>query len=154
MIEAIFKIQNKIREGVYYNLTSLPLNKLISIPSGFSNNILWNAGHIISVQQSLVYGLTENRQTIDQTMLTKFQQGSFPDFEAISDDFEWIKENIITSLVQSKADYEHGLFINVPTPYTTMLSNEVTTVEDCFQMALFHDSIHFDRIRAFKRLLA
>lgn len=153
MIESISKIQEKIRAGVLYNLTTLPLEKLTLIPKGFSNNILWNAGHIISVQQSLVYGLTGNRPTIDQTMQAKFKKGSFPDLASVQEDLDWVKNYIVKALESTKEDYNSGLFTGVLKPYTTMLSNEVTTVEDCFQMSLFHDSIHFDRIRAFKRML-
>jgi hypothetical protein len=153
MIDSIFKIQDKVRDGVLYIISSLPFDKLTIIPNGFSNNILWNAGHIISVQQSLVYGLTGNQPLIDQTMLVKFKKDSFPNLSSAMEDFEWIKENIIMTVEKTKSDYKSGLFTSVPNPYITMLTNELTTVEDCFQMAVFHDSIHFDRIRAFKRML-
>ena len=43
------------RKVLYYYLKESPLDILNKIPSGFRNNILWNIGHSVVVQQVLVY---------------------------------------------------------------------------------------------------
>ena len=57
-MEAIFKIWETSRRHYLKFFDGYTLEQLNRIPEGFSNNLIWNIGHIIVSQQSLVYRLS------------------------------------------------------------------------------------------------
>ena len=57
-MEATFKIWETNRHIYKTFLENYSLEQLNKIPTGFSNNLIWNLGHIIVSQQGLVYRLS------------------------------------------------------------------------------------------------
>ena len=53
----VFEITRLSRKIVAEYLENYTLEQLNKIPDGFHNNLIWNIGHIIVVQQMLVYNL-------------------------------------------------------------------------------------------------
>ena len=53
-----FDITLKTRTIFFKVLEDLSLEKLTTIPKGFSNTIFWNIKHVIITQQLLIYGLS------------------------------------------------------------------------------------------------
>ncbi|MBC7887461.1 MAG: DinB family protein [Ferruginibacter sp.] len=60
MITALESINGIAATRLYFSqmVAELSVEDLNFIPGGFNNNIAWHLGHIISVQQSLCYGLS------------------------------------------------------------------------------------------------
>ena len=54
-MESVFKIWTSNRNLYLDFLEKYTLEQLNKIPEGFSNNLIWNIGHIIVAQQRLVY---------------------------------------------------------------------------------------------------
>jgi hypothetical protein len=54
-MEAIFKAWTTSRNLYLRFFEEYSLEQLNKIPEGFSNNLIWNIGHVIVAQQSLVY---------------------------------------------------------------------------------------------------
>ena len=50
-----FDITRTSRKIISQLLQDFTLEQLNTIPEGFNNNIIWNIGHIVVVQQMLVY---------------------------------------------------------------------------------------------------
>ena len=57
-MENTFKIWETNRKLYLNFLNTYNLEQLNKIPDGFSNNIIWNIGHIVVSQQALVYRLS------------------------------------------------------------------------------------------------
>jgi hypothetical protein len=53
-MEATFKIWETSRKKYLELIENYSLEQLNKIPQGFSNNLVWNLGHIIVSQQGLV----------------------------------------------------------------------------------------------------
>ena len=57
-MEATFKILETSRNIYLKFLEGYTLEQLNKIPEGFSNNLIWNIGHIVVSQQGLIYRLS------------------------------------------------------------------------------------------------
>ena len=78
-METAFKITETSRKVLLGFLEKYSLDELNKIPEGFSNNLIWNAGHIIVVQQLLVYKLSGLPTMISNEMIEKYQKGTKPE---------------------------------------------------------------------------
>lgn len=58
MTASIFKTWNTSRNLYAAYFDNYSLEQLNKIPAGFNNNLIWNIGHIIVAQQSLIYQLS------------------------------------------------------------------------------------------------
>ena len=54
-METTFKIWRTNRNLYLEFFDKYTLEQLNKIPAGFSNNLIWNIGHIIVAQQGLIY---------------------------------------------------------------------------------------------------
>jgi len=94
-MEALFRTWETSR-GIYNGfLDKYTLEQLNFIPNGFSNNLIWNIGHIIVSQQGLIYRLSGNGTIIPITMTEKYKNGTRPSGNATAEDLEEIKSNLI-----------------------------------------------------------
>ena len=44
-----------IRNLLYNAVKDLSTNQFLKMPTGFDNNVAWNLGHILTVQQRIIY---------------------------------------------------------------------------------------------------
>ena len=63
-----------------------------------------------------------------------------------------IKSLLLSTIEQTKVDYENGVFKNY-TPYTTSLDVTLTTIEEAMSFNTFHEGIHLGYILAMKNSL-
>ena len=77
-MESTFKIWETNRNIYKTFLENYSLAQLNKIPIGFSNNLVWNIGHIIVAQQGLVYRLSELPMYISTEMVDTYKNGSKP----------------------------------------------------------------------------
>ena len=66
----------KILESILDNSSLEALNK---IPTGFTNNIIWNIAHVIVTQQILVYRLSGLPYLIPEDLVSRFKKGTSPE---------------------------------------------------------------------------
>ena len=78
-MEVSFEINKTSRNILLKFLENYSLEQLNTIPEGFSNNLIWNIGHIIVVQQMLVYKLSNLPMHISDVMAEKFKKGTKPE---------------------------------------------------------------------------
>ena len=77
-MEATFKICETSRSLYLKIIESYSLEQLNTIPEGFSNNLIWNLGHIIVAQQGLVYRLSGLPSNVSEEMTNTYKNGSKP----------------------------------------------------------------------------
>ena len=109
-MESLFKVWETSRHIYLKFLETYTLAKLNKIPYGFSNNIIWNAGHVIVSQQKLIYTLSRLPVSISEAMIEKYQNGSRPDGKATQEDLNKIKKLLFSTVAQTKTDFANGLF--------------------------------------------
>ena len=93
-------------------LANLNQEQLCEIPTGFSNNIIWNLGHILVTQQLLSYGLTGNQFKVSDELIAKYRKGSLAPSTVSLEEIDQIKTLFIDLLSSFEDDYQNNQFKN------------------------------------------
>lgn len=117
------------------------LEQLNTVPEGFNNNLLWNIGHVIVVQQRLVYGFANQPLNITDDLFQKFKPGTKPTIPEPKETVEVFKELLIKPLEQTKADFKSGKLNNY-TPYTTSKGFHLANAGDAITFNNYHEALH------------
>ncbi|MBT7851464.1 MAG: DinB family protein [Flavobacteriaceae bacterium] len=128
------------------------LDQLNTVPKGYRNTIFWNVAHTIVTQQLLVYGLSNTPLLVAPDLVKSYKKDSKTLHEATEDELTLIKTLLISTIEQTKKDYDKGVF-KVYTPYTTSLNVTINNVEEAISFNTFHEGIHLGYILAMKNSL-
>lgn len=143
----------KTSRNLYLNyLETYSLEQLNKIPEGFSNNLIWNIAHIIVSQQKLVYILSGLPMQISQNMLEKYQNGSKPKKKVTQDELEEIKRLLISTVNQTKQDFENGIF-HTFNAYQTKTGFYLDSLNAAINFNNFHEGIHLGIMMQIKKFL-
>jgi uncharacterized damage-inducible protein DinB len=152
-MDNVFKVLQKSREAIAQATKGLPLELLNKIPEGFNNNVIWNLGHIVSVQQLLIYGLSKTPFVVDSFIIDNFKNKSKPERPYTSEEVELIFSSLETSIVQMQKDYNDKKF-GVPTPFMSKSMNTTfDTIEEIMTFNIFHEGLHTGVVQKYLQLL-
>jgi DinB superfamily len=146
-------IIRKVRAEFIKIMTPLSIEQLNHIPLGYNNNILWNFGHIIVVQQALCYALAGLPQNVDKALSEKYRKGTKPESVISIEEFEMLK-NLSVSLLDifDKDLKKKSTFKNMK-PYMTSLGFEIDKIEKAIQFNTFHEGLHYGYAMSLKRVV-
>jgi hypothetical protein len=133
-------------------IDKLQLSDLFTIPDGFNNNIIWQIGHMICVQQQLVYGLSGLPLTVSTSFANKYGRGSFPKPKVQEEDLKEITSLLFTTVVRINEDLKKDVFKTFKT-YKTLPGIVLSNVYEALEFNNFHDEIHLHRIKKIKEVL-
>lgn len=140
-MEKLFETALFTRVSLLNILESKSYEKLVDIPENFKNSIFWNIAHLLVTQQLLCYKLSGLEIKIDQDLVSKYGKGATAIAEVEPSDIQYVKDNLVSAMAQTKEDFINGLFENF-TPYMTSTGIELKSVEDAISFSTFHDGIH------------
>jgi len=133
----------------FENYTLEQLNK---IPEGFTNNLIWNIGHIVVTQQILVYKLSGLPVMVSDEMIEKYKKGTKPEQDATQDEVDEIKSLLFKTIEKTKEDYNNGLFKNY-NEYPTSTGFVLTSAEGAMNFNNFHEGIHIGVMMSIRKLV-
>ena len=140
------------RQLVLQGIENLSDEQILIIPEGRRNNILWNLGHIVVIQQILHYTLSRLDMRIPKEMASMFRTGTSP---AVWKETPYIN-NIRLFLVDLPdkflEDYENGIFKEFR-PYKTSTGVQLDYFEDAIAFNHFHEGLHTGIILDLSRLV-
>lgn len=134
----IWETNRKLHSGFLERYSLEQLNK---IPSGFTNNIIWNIGHIITTQQGLVYRLSGLPVTISKEFHNKYKIGTFPVKPATQEEVDEIKSLLQSQIQHTREDYDSGRFQNFK-EYVTSIGFHLDSIEEAISFNNYHEAIH------------
>jgi len=140
-METIFNINQTSRNTLSNFLENYTLEQLNTIPEGFSNNLIWNIGHIIVVQQMLVYNLSGLPMMVSEEMVTKYKRGTKPEHSVTQEEIDEFKKLLWATLDQTKKDFAAGIFKTF-TAFTTMTGYTMNTAKEAMEFNNYHEAIH------------
>jgi len=146
------EVIHKTRQFILNVIQDLSIEQLNHIPEGFSNNIIWNLGHMIAAQQGVCYLRTELPARVSMDFFHAYKPGSKPEKTLSVAAVDEIKDLLFSTPDQLLHDYENGLWTNYK-PWTTRYGVELTTIEDAVEFLLFHEGLHSGYITALKRVV-
>jgi len=140
-MDASFEINKTSRTVLFGFSEKYSLEQLNTIPDGFSNNLIWNIGHIIVVQQMLVYKLSNLPMMISDEMVEKYRKGTKPEHQVTKEEVDEIKQLLFSTLEKTKKDFAENLFQNY-TEFTSMTGFTMKSATDAIEFNNFHEALH------------
>lgn len=151
-MESIFKIWETSRNIYLKFLENYSLEQVNKTPDGFSNNIIWNAGHVIVSQQKLIYTLSGLPVSISDEMIEKYQNGSRPDGKTTQEEVDEIKKLLLSTVAKTRTDFANGLFKNF-TEYQSKTGFHLGSFNDSLEFNNYHEGIHLGMIMNIKKFV-
>lgn len=115
-------------------LTDYSSEQLNLIPKALNNNLIWNIGHVIVVQQRLVYGLSGLPMYVSDELFQKYKLGTKPETNEPEETVELFKELLMSSFDLTNTDFESG----------KIQDNKVLNTSKGFRIASLADAISFN----------
>ena len=140
------------RESIARLLSRYSCEQLNRIPPGFSNHAVWNLGHLIVVQQSLVYGLSGLEPRVPGRLHELYKPGTHPGEPLDLEGIEELKTLLLTTVETTFADFEQGVFRSFKS-LTTGRGFHLETLEDALAFNNFHEGLHAGTLVALTRFL-
>ena len=140
---------NQNRQNILEILDNITLEQGNTIPQGYRNNIIWNAGHTLVAEEFLLYHSSRLPMSIPEDYLTEYGSGSQVR-KYTAEEFEALKSHLRTTTKKVEKDYQNGLFsTNDYKSYTSeYFGPTMTNIEEAFQFNLLHEGVHFGYILA------
>ena len=148
----MLQIVKSPRKMILELISNLDIEQLNKIPAGFNNNIAWNLGHMIAAQQGICYKRSGLEAKVNDDFFNKYKPGSKPETFITAEEFEEIKELLMTTLDELDADYNAGTFKSY-TPVMTRYNIELANIDDAFTFVPFHEGLHIGYIMSLRKLV-
>ncbi|WP_378185916.1 DinB family protein [Aquimarina sp. W85] len=131
-------------------LDQFSLAQLNTIPSGFSNNIIWNIAHVVVTQQLLVYKLSGNNLMVSQDLVDRYRKGTKAEDPVNQQEVDLIKKLLVTTIDTTEQDLDM-LSKSAFEPYPTSTGFTLKSIKDAISFNTFHEGIHLGYILALKK---
>ena len=151
-MESTFNINKTSRNILLTFLENHSLEQLNKIPEGFSNNLIWNIGHIIVVQQMLVYKLSDLPMLVSNEMVEKYRKGTKPEHNIEQVEVDEIKTLLFTTSKQTEKDFSENVFRNYA-EFTTGTGYRLTSAKDAIEFSNFHEALHIGIMMQIKKFI-
>jgi hypothetical protein len=148
----VFEITRLSRKIVAEYLEHYTLEQLNKIPEGFHNNLIWNIGHLIVVQQMLVYNLSGLPMKVSQEMVEKYKKGSKPEGNVSLTEMDEIRSLLFETINQTKVDFNSKIF-KTYTEFTTLSGFTIRNVEDALAFNYYHEAIHIGMMMSIRKFI-
>jgi len=140
------------RQNILKLIEGLSLQQLNNIPDGFTGNIAWHIGHIVTTQQGLIYGLSRNPMSLEKTFIDRYKKGTKPLFPIDQSELDFIKAAVLSQPEKLEVDILANIFQNY-TPITTGFGNTISNLESAVSFNNIHEGMHIGYVMAMKHLV-
>ena len=133
----------------------LSAEQLTTIPPGFRNHMLWNAGHLAVALQSLCYKMSGLPILLPAEAPAQFGKGTDPSGWGTSTplpDPEAVLAWLLPGVEALERDIARGVFVTY-TPYETSMGNVLTSLPEALDHVLWHEGLHFGTLLAMRKLV-
>ena len=151
-MNSVFEVQKTIREILLKILDSHSLEQLNKIPTGFSNNLIWNIAHCVSTQQILVYKLSGLPMMVSEDFINKYRKGTKPEGDVSQAEVDEIRTLLSTTLEQVQKDFADGIFQNY-TEYTTSMGYTLRNINGALEFNNYHEGIHTGIVMSIRKFV-
>lgn len=148
-----FAVWQRNRQFLKGLVSKFSLEQMNQIPSGFKNNLAWNLGHILVVQQRLVYALSGLPIHFEKAIADKYLPGTNPESPITKEELDKLCDAIDTLFQQTIKDFEDGKFQHFH-PYKTHTGFEIPDWETAVNFNNFHEGVHLGYMLAMSKSLS
>lgn len=137
-------------------LDGLSIEQLNTIPNAFNNNLIWNVGHMIAVQQGMCYTRSRISPRVPEAITSAYLPGTRPMQPVGEKEAERLKLLLISSIDELEDDYHRKKVFQEYVPSNTIQQTfgfSVVNVNDAINYLLHHDGLHFGYMMAMRHLI-
>lgn len=132
----------------------LSLEQLNTIPEGFSNNIVWNFGHVVVTLSALAYLRSGVQPGKEIPFFKQYAKGSRPEHAVTEDELKALKQLAFSAIDEVEKDIPAGVFDNIVPFATTTFAFEMDSISEILTCVLAHTGLHYGYALAIKKALA
>jgi hypothetical protein len=147
-----FELTRTSRKTLSQFLQGFTLEQLNKVPEGFSNNLIWNIGHIVVVQQMLVYKLSGLPMMIADAMVEKYKRGTKPEEFILQPEVDEMQSLLFETINQTKSDVTSGIFKNYQ-EFTSMSGFTMRNAEDAIAFNNYHEAVHTGMMMSIRKFI-
>ncbi|WP_235296259.1 DinB family protein [Portibacter marinus] len=151
-IHSDLQILKVTRQNTINLIKAHHLDQLNEIPSGFSNNLIWNFGHVIVTMQLLVYGLSGIKMYTDKELVKSYRKGTKPTRKVHQNEVDELIHLALSTVSDLEKDYKEELFQEFKI-YTTSYNITLTNVVEAIKFNNVHEAMHFGTCLAIKKFI-
>lgn len=151
-MKTTFEILLTSRKVLFNFLEHNSVDKLNTIPEGYSNNLIWNIGHIIVVQQLLVYKLSGLPLMISDRMVAKYRKGTKPEEMVSQEEINEMKSLLFSTVEQTKLDFSNKIF-KTYSEFTSMTGYTMTNAKEALEFNNYHEGLHLGIMMQIKKFI-
>ncbi|WP_338766102.1 DinB family protein [Bernardetia sp. ABR2-2B] len=135
-------------------LNEFSLEQINHIPKGFSNNLIWNFGHLVVTQQLLFYKLSGNKMYISDELVNKYRKGTKPEADASQAEVDELKKLAFDLIDKFEKDYsENKSMFDSYTEYPTTYNYTLKNIEDTINFNNTHEGVHYGYALALRKAI-
>ncbi|WP_420457071.1 DinB family protein [Rubrivirga sp.] len=149
---ATLDVVRQTRRAMAAVVDALPDAARTTIPDGFNNHVLWNAGHVVATEQALTYGLSGMPPNPPDGFMADFRKRSSPrDWDRA---WTWaeVRDLLLSAPDRTEADLRAGRFETFR-EYRTTPGVVLASAEDAVRFNLYHEGLHLGSILALRKLV-
>ncbi|SEM72962.1 DinB superfamily protein [bacterium A37T11] len=151
-MDALFKTWRTSRKLFLNFFEDYTLDQLNKIPTGFNNNLIWNIGHILVIQQKLIYKGSHLQGYIPEELFDKYNSGTKPTAPVLTAEADELKR-LLTSVIEvTERDVRNGLFISY-NERTTGTGFHVASIQDALEANNYHEGLHMGYMMSIRKFI-
>ncbi|MEM7574733.1 MAG: DinB family protein [Bacteroidota bacterium] len=147
-----FSLLSITRQNILGLCANYSLEQLNRIPSGFNNNLIWNAAHVVVTQHLLTYGLCGQAIPLSTDFVQAYRKGSRPQGTVDATQWAFIQAELEESLNRLEADWEQLSALSFK-PYPSSYGVTLHSLEEAFIFNQTHEAMHFGTMLALRKLV-
>lgn len=151
-METVFKTWTTSRKLYLNFFENYSLDQLNKIPNGFSNNLIWNIGHIIVAQQSLIYRGSNLPMNISDDLVNLYKPGSKPTATTSQAEANELKELLMALIARTEADFQKNIFTSYH-ERTTGTGFHLASIKDAFEFNNYHEGLHLGYMMSIRKFV-
>lgn len=140
-MDSVFRIWKTSREQFLGFFDKYTLEQLNKIPSGFSNNLIWNIGHIIVSQQAIIYKGSGLEGYISEELFNLYKPGTKPTGNTSQEEIDNLKKLLMSLIEKTETDFQNKKFVTFKES-TTSTGFHLSSIEDALQFNNYHEGLH------------
>lgn len=151
-MQTTLNIWTRSRELYAEFIDGYSLKQLNTIPEGFSNNLIWNIGHIVVAQQGLVYKLSGHQGYLSDAFSKQYMPGSKPNPNTSQTEVDEIRHLLFDLVDKTKTDLEKEIFQSF-TPRTVGIGYELKNLMDALEFVNYHEALHLGMMMQIRKCI-
>ena len=151
-MEAVLKAWKTSRKLYLDFFDKYNLEQLNIVPDRFNNNLIWNIGHIIVAQQSLVYKTSNLPINISDEFFDRYKPGTRPGEPVSQNEADEIKSLLTSMIDQTEKDLTNGKFVSF-TERNTITGFHLGNLQDALVFNNYHEGLHLGYMKSIARFI-